>query len=139
MTDTHEHRGEGQGDILEITNRRTWKKVDQWISDRRLNFGNVVYREGSFIRTEYLYIGRTSPGRLQIEDITVQGRDAGYFSLSAVDRVIAEGEYARLAVTFRSSQPVAMDSLEAYLLIKTDGWGLTRVDISGRPSPSAIK
>lgn len=137
-TDTHENRGEGQGDILEITNRRTWRTVDQWLSDWRLEFGNAVYREGSFVRTEYLYIGRTNPGSLQIEEVSVQGRDADYFSLSTVDRVVGQGEYARVAVTFRSDQPVAIGSLNSYLRIVTDSWGVTKVEITGGSMPSAI-
>jgi hypothetical protein len=132
-------RGEGEGDIREIMNRRTWKTVDQWLSDETLEFGSAVYREGFYVQNEYVYIGRTNPGKLHIREVHLHGTDAHFFNLSTYDPVVGQDEYTRVTVSFNSTMPVDMGSLDAYIQIKTNV-GKMQVDITGTsPSPSLLR
>lgn len=118
---------EGKSDTDEIARRRTWDQVPYWQSEEdNLSFhfpvkqpssnGNVYYQ-----LNKYLYIGRTSPGVLNVKNITVTGEDRQYFRiLSPTKGAIGQGEHMKIPVAFRSTQQLDMDQLEAYLVIQTN-------------------
>jgi hypothetical protein len=115
---------EGLGDIEEIRQRRTWPTVNFWRSDRELRFGEPALVDGYYVRNEYLYFGRSNPGVLNLTDIRVEGSDAEYFSLDTNRydmRVSDSGKYARIKVTFRSTDNPSMKSLDAKIIANVNG------------------
>jgi hypothetical protein len=68
--------GEGLGDIAEINARRKWKTLNIWVSDTAVKVGLPVNVSGQLTRNEYIYLGRTTAGTLNVTNITVQGADA---------------------------------------------------------------
>ena len=63
---------QGLGAIREVQLRRTWRNVSLWVSDRVLNFGSLVLVGDRFVRNEYLYVGRTRDGELNITDVEIE-------------------------------------------------------------------
>jgi len=129
--------GQGMGDIAEIKGRRTWRKLDFWLSDRMLTFGNPVFSNGRWRRREYIYIGRTTPGKVSIRDISIRGPDAGYFKIYQKRAVLKQNQYLRIQVTFSTQEKdVNINSLNAWLQIVTDakGYLLRKVILAGDPS-----
>lgn len=124
---------EGNGDIAEVRWRRTWRALDYWVSDEELSFGSPsVLSDGTNVRNEFLYIGRTSTGSLVVTNVAVFGDDAGYFELGDTrSATIEENGYLRIKVAFRSSQPVEMTSLQATILIQLQGLDNVRIPIVG--------
>ena len=102
--------GEGMGDIAEITARRKWKTLNIWVSDTAVKMGLPVNVSGQLTRNEYIYLGRTTAGTLNVSNITVQGADAGRFQLSEFSSgSITNGDYKRVKLTYHPSyygQPV---------------------------------
>ena len=102
--------GEGMGDIAEITARRKWKTLNIWVSDTAVKMGLPVNVSGQLTRNEYIYLGRTTAGTLNVSNITVQGADAARFQLSEfTSGSITNGGYQRVKLTYRPSyygQPV---------------------------------
>ena len=87
--------GEGMGDIAEITARRKWKTMNIWVSDTAVKMGLPVNFSGQLTRNEYIYLGRTAAGTLNVSNITVQGADAGRFQLSEFNSgSITNGDYS---------------------------------------------
>lgn len=84
-----------------------------------------------FVRHEYIYIGRTKPGKLRIKTISVSGPDAKYFSLDKRKSVINKDEYLQVKVTYRFGRRESMKSLKAYIAIENDVTGESRIQIIG--------
>lgn len=102
--------GEGMGDLAEIAARRKWKTLNIWVSDTAVEMGLPVSVSGQLTRNEYIYLGRTTAGTLNVTNITVQGTDAARFQLSEfTSGSITNGGYQRVKLTYRPSyygQPV---------------------------------
>lgn len=131
-SDARYNGGEGSGDLSEIRKRRKWRQLDFWQSDVALSFGPPVLVDGVYRRNEYLYIGRTSPGQLKVYRISVQGRDASFFSLSRTSADISQGNYAKIKVSFESLLPdISIKSLDAYIEIRNSVSGVRNVPILG--------
>lgn len=96
---------EGRGDITEIHNRRTWRTMDIWQSDRVLYFRQPVRRGSVFVLFKWLYIGRTAPnGTLQINSIALDGQHASSFQLEGpTEAAILPNEHVRLKVGYQST------------------------------------
>lgn len=95
------NNNEGDGDIEEITNRRTWRTMDLWISDTALMIGDVVDVDGVFTRNEWLYLGRTTNGTTTVSSISIEGSDADLFSISEfTSGSISMNEYKKIKVQF---------------------------------------
>ncbi|MCU0786638.1 MAG: sulfatase-like hydrolase/transferase [Verrucomicrobia bacterium] len=118
--------GEGMGDIAEITARRKWKTLNIWVSDTAVEVGLPVNVAGQLTRNEYIYLGRTTAGTLNVSSITVQGADAGRFQLSEfTSGSITNGGYKRVKLTYHPAyygQPVS----DARIVISHDA-GANRV------------
>jgi arylsulfatase A-like enzyme len=103
--------GEGLGDIAEINARRKWKTLNIWVSDTAVKVGLPVNVSGQLTRNEYIYLGRTTAGTLNVTNITVQGADAARFQLSGfTSGSITNGGYQRVKLTYQPSyygQPVS--------------------------------
>jgi hypothetical protein len=92
---------EGQGDVEEVRNRRTWGEVRYWESDIVLSFGPLAkLAKDSFVRHEYFYVGKSDPSgdTLRISNIRVTGRDSMYFAVDRTEGEVSEG-YIRIRVT----------------------------------------
>lgn len=118
--------GEGKGDISEITARRTWKLMKFWQSDRTLVMGKPVQRDGLYLRNEYLYIGRTLPGRTKLVSIAVNGTNdarnvlkVSYPSTTSIDNA----QCLRIKVAFSAGSRIDINSLKAKIVIKTKDKG----------------
>lgn len=122
---------EGSGDVFEIQMRRKWRLVDYWQSDTRLSFGKPANINGVFVRNEYIYIGRTKPGKLRITSISVQGPDSKYFSVSKKRGVINKDEYLQIKISYKNSDRESIKSMKAFIVIKNNVTGESRIQISG--------
>jgi len=96
--------GEGRGDITEVQLRRTWNSSPIWVSDTELRFGKPSIWGSMYTRNEFLYIGRTTEGTLQVDKISLEGTDSRLFELSGfLKGYIGSEKHRRVKVTFRSS------------------------------------
>lgn len=124
----------GNGDINEIRNRRTWRSMGYWISHEVLKFGRPTVLNGGALRAgnEYLYIGRTSQGKLVVTDVSVIGQHAGYFDVGDTQRAtIEQNGYLRIKVSYRSLRPLNMTSIDASIQIQLEGYGKQTIKIIG--------
>ncbi|MGN6554786.1 MAG: sulfatase-like hydrolase/transferase [Verrucomicrobiota bacterium] len=112
--------GEGMGDIAEITARRKWKTLNLWVSDTTVTVGQPVNLAGQLTRNEYIYLGRTTAGTLNVSGISVQGADAGFFQLSEfTSGIITNGGYKRVKLTWRPTDSGQRIN-DARVVIKSD-------------------
>jgi hypothetical protein len=58
---------EGKGDIEEIRIRQSWRASDIWVGDSTIVFRKVSQVGSKFVRNEWLYLGRRSPGSLALK------------------------------------------------------------------------
>jgi Sulfatase len=135
--------GEGGGDTVEIAKRRTWRTAEYWQSDTVLSFGPPAVVDGTYVRNEYVYVGRTAEGTMDVYELYVSGPDAAYFSLnvttSAEEGIIggsplgkvSRGEYVRARVRFTSREPVSIAGLSATIVIRNSVHGYSEVVIAG--------
>jgi len=129
------NNGEGNGNINEVRNRRTWPLVNYWISDSALRFGEpALLSDGvTRIRNEYLYVGHTTSGQLVVNDFVVTGTDAGYFDVgTARSATIEQNGYMRIKVTFQSKLPVDLSAIDAAVEISLSGYGTQKIPITSQ-------
>lgn len=113
--------GEGQGDITEIMNRQSWPATDFWVSDFYLVFAKGRRNGANFVRHEWLYIGRRTPGILNITNLSLIGEDAGMFRISKKNAVVDSLGVLRLKVTYADAvQPQESQPVNVFLLIEHD-------------------
>jgi hypothetical protein len=102
--------GQGSGDIAEVTARRKWKTLNIWVSDTAVEVGLPVEVSEQLTRNEYIYLGRTTSGTLNVSSITVEGADASLIELSEfTSGSIAQGDHGRVKLTYRPTyygQPI---------------------------------
>lgn len=126
---------QGRGDIREIRNRRTWHKLDFWISHHGsiIPFGPPAYlpEENAYKRNEYLYLGRTTKGVLKITEVTVTGPDASYFYVPKTAASISQNGWLRIRIAFQSTAFVPIDSLDSRIRIKSNVKGVQEIKIGG--------
>jgi Sulfatase len=138
--------GEGDGDIAEIEKRRTWRMAEYWQSDVALSFGPPVLVDGSYVRNEYVYVGRTAEGTMDVYDMYVSGPDAAFFSLNVTAASeksnggglgglplgkVSRGQYVRARVRFSSTEPVSIAGLSATIVIRNSVHGYSEIVIAG--------
>ena len=113
--------GRTRGDTTEMTKRRTWKEVPIWISDSSIQFPPPTRTtpEGDYVRNEYIYIGRTLPGVLEIESITFRGANASYFSVVPTSGSVRQYGSLRIKVSLSSSSALNVTGLRAILDVRT--------------------
>ncbi|GKY90410.1 hypothetical protein MPSEU_000014900 [Mayamaea pseudoterrestris] len=115
------NNGEGHGDIQEVTQRRSWNEVAQWISDSKLRFNPPVMIDGKWRSNAFLYVGRTTSGTLTINDISLKGTGREYFSLSRRQGVVHRNGHLRIRVAFASESRVdRSDLLGVRIVIRSD-------------------
>lgn len=125
---------EGRGDITEISLRRTWRTLSYWQSDQILYFGPPALYEGQYVRYEYLYVGRTTPGVLKISGMSIGGQNAKSFSIvGPTTAKIKSGDYLRIKIAFTSPTPVNIGSVSAYIQIFNSENKVSMVKIKGNP------
>ena len=110
--------------------RHTWKRLDYWDSGSKLFFGPPVFNGSVFIRNEFLYIGRTTEGILNVESIAIGGEDAGLFRIDKEQGIMKKSGHMRVKVSFESTSS-SMEGLSAHLLIKNSVNGVRRIDLVG--------
>jgi hypothetical protein len=110
-----------RGDIQEVTQRRTWKEVPFWISDSSIQFfpPSYITPQDDYRRNEYIYIGRTLPGVLELQSITVRGPNAAYFSVLPTNGTIGQYHSLRIKVSYHSKDPRNVTQIQAFLDIRT--------------------
>lgn len=113
---------EGQGDMLEIHLRQSWPRVPFWVGSSVLKFGPPQrYGDTRYIRHEWLYIGRRTPGTVEITKMSIEGDDASLFSLSEQSATITSLSYIRVRVTFESdAKPSDIGRIQAVINIEND-------------------
>jgi hypothetical protein len=113
--------GRSRGDITEVMKRRTWNEVPIWISDSAIQFStpSKTTQQGDYVRNEYIYIGRTLPGTLKIDNITVRGAHASFFSVSPTNGSIGQYSSLRIKVSYNSATPLNGTRIGAFLDIRT--------------------
>lgn len=111
---------EGSGDIAEIRQRRTWKRLDLWQSHQSLDFGKPVLVDAKWRRNEYLYFGRTTEGTTVIQSIVVKGNDAEYFTVSPTQASLSQNEHVRVKVAFESDTEFDISSVKAWVEVQTN-------------------
>jgi len=117
--------------LSEINSRRTWRRMDLWKSDSTLSFGPLAYTEKKvYTRSEYLYLGRTTPGKVKIRSISVRGLHAKYFHLDTRSGSIKENDHLTVKVTFISKTKFSLKKVKAQVEVLSDK-GTDRIDISG--------
>jgi hypothetical protein len=127
-TDSSWNRNQGLGDVAEIRKRQTWPELSYWQSDDRLLFAKPVeIKKEHYIQNEYFYIG-SAKGLLSISWISVEGRDAQYFSVDKHTGNIRQGDHLRVKVSFRSKKRVSINTLNAYLEIKINENQISKVE-----------
>lgn len=132
--------GEGRGDVREIQLRRTWRRVDFWASDQVLQFGPPATSGGkAWLRHEYLYVGRTMPGLLNVTDVVVTGPDAERFATDFEEGTpvgIRPNNPLRIRVTLRygGDRPPS-SNLRAGLLLYNSATTLHYVALSVESDP----
>ena len=111
---------EGKGDMKEILYRQSWRATDMWVSDPLINFRKVVHIDSRYIRNEWLYLGRRSPGSLTCA-FQVLGRDAGLFHLHTKFATVTKFDAFRLKVTLEYNATAQLpESVDAFIQIKPD-------------------
>jgi hypothetical protein len=90
--------GEGKGDIYEIQNRQSWLATNIWISDTILVFRKAGLVGSKFVRNEWLFIGRTSPGISSVFSFKIKGNSAALLRLNAGSTDVPSKEAFRLRV-----------------------------------------
>jgi hypothetical protein len=128
-TDPAFQLGEGAGDVKEIFLRRTWKKLEFWQSDFRLGFTRPVLQKGFYVQNEFLYIGRTRPGTLIVQSVSVTGPHAQYFTVSQTNATIAQDEFIKIKVSFRSISNLSFESIRASIEIQNSVNGIRKIPI----------
>lgn len=135
--------GQGGGDIVEIQKRRTWRAAEYWQSDVALSFGPPAVVDGSYVRNEYVYVGRTAEGTMEVSEMYVSGPDAAYFAVNVTVAgeggglggsplgTVSQGEYVRARVSFRSREPVSIAGLSASIVIRNSVHGSSEIVIAG--------
>jgi hypothetical protein len=128
-TNSKWNKGKGSGDVAEVRKRRSWKELSYWQSDSMLRFAKPVERQnGEYVQNEYLYIGRSTPGVLSIDSISVQGAHARYFSVNIKSANIRENAHIRVKVSFRSPKRVSINALNAHIEIRNSENAISRVE-----------
>lgn len=116
------------GDIEEVKRRRTWRSLDIWVGDTVLKFGRRARVGITFKRNEFLYFGRTSPGLLYVNDVTVVGTESAFFTIESPPPVtIAQGDHARLKISYNSR--VWHEQVDAQIEISHGDGSLVRTRI----------
>jgi hypothetical protein len=129
---------EGGGDLQEIRNRRTWRRVPLWLSDATLKFGQPIqvstppdlfsatWSGVRYVRNEYLYVGRTVDGEALLW-FDVQGPDAFRFSVFPDRARLVKDGYARIKVTYSSGSNFGtnVNETSAYLRVRVSMDGAT--------------
>jgi len=126
---------ESSGDLVEVRRRRKWRLVDYWQSDNVLSFGSLV-EDTSLIpskwrRCEYLYFGRTTGGKLVINNIALVGEDAKYFNLSRTFGHIKRNRYIRVQVCTALPLPMSISKLDARIEVHNNVNGKRTIELVG--------
>lgn len=120
-SDPKYNRYVGEGDMAEVVRRRTWREVDYWQSEAdELPFGQPVKVRKVYKRNEYLYIGRTTVGDLQVDSVEVVGPDARHFKVAYNRKIVNRWWWAKIKVQYLSFENLPIDSLDATVVIRTD-------------------
>ncbi|GKY99188.1 hypothetical protein MPSEU_000874200 [Mayamaea pseudoterrestris] len=114
------NHGQGDGDMQEVTHRRSWNEVRQWISDSKLTFNPPVLVDGVWRSNAFLYIGRTTGGTLRVKSISLSGTGQQYFSLSQTKGIVKINGHLRIQVSFASESPVDPSTLDVSIVVSSN-------------------
>jgi hypothetical protein len=127
---------QGLGAVREVQLRRTWRRMSLWVSDRVLNFGSPALVGDRFVRNEYLYLGRTRDGELNITGVEIAGTHAPILSTDwtpGSTRSLKKNQHLRIRVTLSSPSYLYPSDLSAALRIANSATGTFDVTIRGEP------
>jgi hypothetical protein len=125
---------QGLGTVREVQLRRTWRKMSFWVSDRVLNFGSPVLVGDTYVRNEFLYVGRTRDGELNITGVEIAGTHASILSTdwtAGSTRTVKKNQHLRIRVTLSSPSDINPSDLSATLRITNSATGTFNVTIRG--------
>lgn len=116
--------GEGGGDIEELSKRQSWRQLDFWIGDAEIKFDRIPWNASSekFLRSEYLYLGKRTPGSITVSRVRIEGSDAHYFSVDKSHLIISQNQCQRIKVTFAASKnETPPGKIEASIVLERQG------------------
>jgi len=117
-----------EGDIKEISNRRQWRGMNFWISDKEVAFDLPVWKNNQFVQSEYIYFGRTTAGMTTIENIEIKGTNADLFTIDTAPSLLLTGRCASLKVTYTA--PFSVNEVDAFVEIThTSGNDIVRLNM----------
>jgi hypothetical protein len=125
---------EGEGDIIEIWKRQSWREIGFWVSDTALKFGRMAWDETKkrYIRHEWMYMGTRLPEKVSVVSVEIIGRDSSYFQVDRGAAIIEFGDCVPIRVTMSSKDNIPPDrELDAYLVIKAEGRDTKSVRLHG--------
>lgn len=126
FSDPKYNANEGRGDMSEIRVRKLGKLVPFWRSDTVLKMGPPIRRKGTYLRNDYVFVGRTLPGQVRLLSIRVKGNENADQLLKLAmpsKKFLRKGQSLRIKVQFASPRPVDISSLGARIIIKTQEKG----------------
>lgn len=121
----------GEKTLEQVMRRRTWKRVALWKSDSIVAFGIPAWVNDAWTRYEYIYLGRTMPGWVRINRISITGPDAAYFSVFRQINLLRAGDTQRVRIVFRSTAWKPIQLLKAWVVISYGDNKRTAIRISG--------
>lgn len=122
------------GDIAEVTKRRTWRTVDFWQSTHEtLHFhAEPAYIDGKYLRNEYLYVGRTTPGPFKVS-VSVVGEDRNLFNVKRHwlfrNNGVDDAQYSRIQVSYSNPNKIDLSKIDARIVIVYNGDPVSELEI----------
>jgi len=108
-------------------------RTNFWLSDQVLQFGPTAKVGRANVRSEYIYLGRTTSGTLNIRSISLQGDTRNLFKIDQTgQKTVGQGGHLRIRVTFSSNRLKRIpDAYEAKVVINyTAGSGVKKATVN---------
>jgi hypothetical protein len=116
---------EGDGDIVEVGRRQSWRQIGFWVSDTVLKFGRVALDDDNrYVRHEWIYMGTRMEETISVTSISVMGSDASYFEVDRDFARIDFGDCIPIRVSLTSQFVISSndnEQVDAYLVISAEG------------------
>lgn len=108
-----------------------------WVGDRFLEFGKPIWNGTAFVQNKYLYFGRSNLGALEIDETTLEGDDASYFTLELLTQTVSSGKCGRLRVKYASPSLQMYSNTTRIRLTHSDGISVSILIRVPSPDPTS--
>jgi hypothetical protein len=127
--DGGQHQYYSQADIPGISARRTWKTLPQWQSDVQIQLDAPVFVDGLWRTSAWLFIGRTQPGVLIVNSISLTGVGSDLFTLSRSRGRIRGTGYMSIQISLASAAVIDPSTLAVQVVIQSNVYDRRVVNI----------